>query len=86
MGLLTTAARIDVNMDKKAKCLCGDYAKLQYITEKGRIADQYVYVSNVPVYKCDCGESFMTGPDSIQFSEQVRVGINKGLHTINFNG
>lgn len=84
-ALPLTNSKVNRNADMK-KCICGSQAKITYITEMGRIRDTLIQVTNVPVYSCsNCGESFMTGSDSIKFSKQVEIGIKNHLKQIDFD-
>lgn len=84
-ALPLTNTKVKRNTEMK-KCICGNNAKFSYVTETGRIKDILIKVTNVPVYFCDnCGESFMTGADSLKFAKQVESGIKNHLKQIDFN-
>lgn len=68
-----------------AKCICGEYADLRYLSKLGRVKTKKVIVHRVPTYVCDsCGEQFMNGADSYLFAERVAEAVRLGKEEINF--
>lgn len=67
------------------KCICGSYARINYITKIGRVNGTLIQVLNVPVYVCnDCDYSFMIGSDSIKFAKKVQEAYDKKMDSISF--
>jgi YgiT-type zinc finger domain-containing protein len=78
---------LEDDMHKKAvRCSCGEHANLRLVNKIGRFHETLVTVVNVPEYFCsDCGESFMSGSDSLHFAAQVKKAASTESKSILFN-
>ncbi|WP_138918117.1 MULTISPECIES: hypothetical protein [unclassified Paenibacillus] len=71
--------------DYSLMCICGEKADLNYITRVGRVGREVITVYSVPTYTCpSCGESFMTGSDSITFAQKLDQAARDHKDSINF--
>lgn len=69
-----------------SKCICGENSFLRFVNKCSRMGEHTVNVLGVPVYICseECGEQFMSGPDSLLFAQRIKEAASRGVKEIRF--